>query len=159
MSLFISQAKLNKLSEVEANSLCTPITKMEIETTVFQMDSNKAPGPDGFHPSFYQHMRPTIQHDIYGMVASFFNRGYLLKELNKTNVVLIPKQHNPNQLKDFRPISLCNVSYRIISKVLANRLQPLLSQLISPFQNAFVKGRVISDNIILTTEILGSSES
>lgn len=151
---FITKANLPQISDAQAHLLNSPITKLEIETAVFQMEGNKAPGPDGFPPSFFQTMWPTIQNDIYAMVASFFNRGYLLKELNRTNVVLIPKDQNPCSPKDFRPISLCNVTYRIISKVLANKLQPLMSSLVTKHQNAFVKGRCISDNIILTGEIL-----
>lgn len=88
------------------------------------------------------------------MVVSFFNRGYLLKEVNKTNIVLMPKHPRNDNIKDFCPISLCNVAYSIISMVLANRMQPMMNHLISPFQNAFVKGRVISNNIILTGEVL-----
>lgn len=78
------------------------------------MDSNEAQSPDGFSPLFFLKMWPTIQNYIYAMLASFFNRSYLFKELNKTNVVLIPKGNNPSSLKDYSPISLSNVSYRII---------------------------------------------
>lgn len=151
---FIREAHLPSLTPRDSNKLCDPLTKFEIETAVFQMEGNKAPGPDGYPPSFFQHHWPTIRDDIFNMVASFFNRGFLLKDLNMTHMVLIPKHEQACSLKDFRPISLCNVSYRIISKVLANRLQHLMPTLISPFQNAFLKGRSISDNIIMTGELL-----
>lgn len=88
---------------------------MEIETAVFQMDGNKSPDPDGFPPSFFQKMWPTVKEDIFKMVSSFFNRGYLLKDLNRTNIALIPKSLGSTKLSDYRPISLCNVTYRIIS--------------------------------------------
>lgn len=90
-----------RLYAAQADALCSPLTKMEIETVVFQMDGDKAHGPDGFPPFFYQKMWPVVQSDIYDMVTSFFNKGYLLKELNKTNITLIPKHKGPSNMKVF----------------------------------------------------------
>ena len=85
---------------------------------------------------------------------SFLTRGNLLKKLNQSLICLIPKGNQQETFGDFRPIGLCNVSYKFITKILVNRLQGILAEAISPFQNAFVKGRQISDNIILATEQL-----
>ena len=86
------------------------------------------------------------------MVKAFFHSGFLLNSLNHTFITLIPKVPTPERVTQFRPISLCNVSYKIISKTLVNRLKPLMDSLITPFQNAFIQGRQITDNIILAHE-------
>ena len=77
-------------------------------------------------------------------------------QLNDTTIVLIPKVKNPQSIKEFRPISLCNVIYKIISKCLVNRLRPLLDGMISPTQSAFIPGRSISDNALIAFECMHS---
>lgn len=70
------------------------------------------------------------------MIQNVFRRGFLLREMNHTNIALIPKVENPNLVTHYRPISLCNVSYKILSKILSNRLKIVLPRLISPLQVA-----------------------
>lgn len=84
----------------------------------------------------------------------FFADGILPAGVNDTSIVLIPKGQNPEQLKDFGPISLCNVIYKVISKCLVNRLRPLLDEHIFPEQSAFLPGRMISDNALIAFECL-----
>lgn len=127
---------------------------MEIENAVFEMDGHKPPGPDGILAIFYQHFWHTVGDDIIQMSASFLNSGHLLKEVNQTTIILIPKGDNQCSFKDFRPISLCNVTYKIISKVLTNKLQGIMQDLITLYQNAFAKGQSITDNILLAHEVL-----
>lgn len=127
---------------------------MEIETALFEMDGYKAPGPDGMPAIFYQHFWPSVKNDVTQMVASFLNSGRMLKELNQSTIVLIPKGDEQQSCRDYKPISLCNVSYKIISKVLTNRLQKTVKEIISPFQNAFAKGRSITDNVLIAHEVL-----
>lgn len=81
-----------------------------------------------------------IKKDLMAAVKSFFIHGKLFKELNHTNLVLIPKVDNPNEVSQLRPISLFNVCYKIIAKILANRLKSILPSIISPYQFAFIPG-------------------
>lgn len=88
------------------------------------------------------------------MFQKLFAIGFLLKELNHTNIVLIPKQDHPSVVTHFHAISLCNVSYKIISKILAARLKSIIPWLVTGFQNAFVPNRSIQENSILVNEIM-----
>jgi hypothetical protein len=89
----------------------------------------------------------------------FLNFGELDSDINSTFIVLIPKVQNPINVTDFRPISLCNVLYKLISKVLANRLKNILPDIISCYQSAFIPGRLISDNILTAYEIMHTMQS
>lgn len=120
-----------------------------MKIALFQMDPDKAPGPDGMTPTFFQKHWKIVGRDIVCMVRDFFATGILHSELNVTNVVLIPKKKNPSVIKDLRPVSLCNVVVKIIIKVLANRLKR-----ISDNQSAFMNGRLISDNVMVSYEIM-----
>jgi hypothetical protein len=79
--------------------------------------------------------------------------------MNFTYIALIPKIKSPEKFSDFWPISLCNIIYKMVSKVLANRLKVWLPKIISPFQSAFIQGRLISDNIIAAYETLYTMHS
>lgn len=113
----------------------------------------KAPGPDGVPPIFYQKCWPQISVQITSAVLSFLNSGKLLREVNKTYIALIPKISNPTSVDHFRPISLCNVIYKLISKVLTNRIKMVINSLVSPYQNGFIPGRVITDNTSIAQEL------
>lgn len=102
---------------------------------------------------FSQKYWDVVGDDIFGVVQNFFLDGALLKEMNHTNVTLIPNVLNPEMINHFRPISLCRFIYKIISKVLTNRLQPFIHGLISKQQFAFIPGRQIQDNIIVAHEV------
>ncbi|KAL4355323.1 hypothetical protein GQ457_06G003800 [Hibiscus cannabinus] len=128
------------------------VSEEEIKNVVFSMGSSKAPGPDGFPGSFYHSFWDIIKVDLIAMVSHFFNFGFLDYELNKTNIVLIPKVKNPCEAHHFRPISLCNFSMKVITKILASRLKRFLPDIISPSQSTFVNGRLFQDNIIIAHE-------
>ena len=149
----LSCLQLPTLTNQQKCTLDQPLEDAEIIQAIHQLGSLKAPGPDGIPAAFYQKFWTTVQHDVLHMVKAFFHSGFLLKSLNHTFITLIPKVPTPERVTQFRPISLCNVSYKIISKILVNRLKPLMDNLITPFQNAFIQGRQITDNIILAHEV------
>ncbi|XP_048620199.1 uncharacterized protein LOC125590614 [Brassica napus] len=135
------------------DNLTAPVTEWEVKLALFAMHPDKAPGPDGMTALFYQKFWDIVKEDLTLMVNKFLFDGTVTNGLNDTNICLIPKTPKPNDMAQFRPISLCNVSYKIISKVLCQRLKKVLPGLISETQSAFVAGRQISDNIMIAQEM------
>lgn len=125
----------------------------EIRNDVFSIGPHRAPGPDGFTGVFYQHFWNDINPAIIREVKSFFAEGYLDQTHSHTNLCLLAKVDPPPTMSDFRPIALCNVSYKIISKILVNKLKKHLDNIISENQAAFIPGRMITDNVIIAHEI------
>jgi len=115
----------------ELNAMLTSeFTHEEVNTDLSQMHPLKSPGPDGFGVSFYQHHWGTIGVKVRGAVLDFLNRGIFNPSINETFIALIPKMESVSTMADFRPISLCNVIYKLVSKVLANRLKLVLPSII-----------------------------
>ena len=123
--------------------LMAEATEEEVKAALFMMHPEKAPGPDGMTALFYQQSWSIIKEDVVNMVNNFLTSGVFEDKLNMTNICLIPKTVRPIRMTELRPISLCNVGYKIISKVLCQRLKGLLPKLISETQSAFVSGRFI----------------
>jgi hypothetical protein len=142
------------VSENENTLLCAQPTDSEIYDSLLSLGRTKAPGPDGFTTLFYVKYWEHIKSTVLSAVGDFFSHNQLLREQNHTFIALIPKKLGASSVQQFRPISLCNIIYKIISKLLANRLKPLLPKFISPFQTAFVPGRLMQDNSILAHEML-----
>lgn len=130
--------------------LLQPIEEAEVKRALFHMHPDKSPGPDGMSPGFYQKYWGIVGEDVTKMVKTFFDTGLFEEHLTDTNIVLVPKKKNPQVMTDLRPISLCNVVYKIASKVLANRLKDVIDHIISETQSAFIPGRLISDNIMIS---------
>lgn len=144
----------------EENDVLKKIPSLEeIKAVLFEMKDQKALGLDGFPALFYKQLWPTVGNDLIKVVTSFFMKGTMPKEVNCSLIVLIPKISNPTSINHFKPISLCNVIYKIISKLLVAKLQPLLNKLISPTQSAFIPNRWIYENQIIVQEILHSFKS
>jgi hypothetical protein len=142
------------ISDSDNQFLCAMPTDSEIYDSLLSLGRTKAPGPDGFTALFYVKYWNNIKGIVLNAVGDFFMHNILLREQNHTFIALIPKKLVASSVHQFRPLSLCNIIYKIISKLLANRLKPLLDKVISPFQTAFVLGRLIQDNSILAHEML-----
>ncbi|XP_060962217.1 uncharacterized protein LOC115711062 [Cannabis sativa] len=142
------------ISSTHNEDLIRPVHEDEVRRALFQMHPDKAPGPDGMTPGFYQKCWDVVGHDVVTQVRNFFESGVLPDNVNNTNIILIPKKKNVSNMGDLRPISLCNVLYKIISKVLAKRLKIVLPHIISENQSAFIPGRLISDNIMVSYEVM-----
>ena len=115
------------------NELLRDFNREEVSYALNQMHPNKAPGPDGFGVGFFQRYWSIVGCDVTNVVLDFLNSDSPCPRLNYTHVVLIPKVQNPENLSQFCPISLCNVVYKLIAKVLANRLKKVLPSIVSKF--------------------------
>lgn len=118
------------------------------------MPGSKAPGPDGYTVEFFKETCAIIGDDVTAAVQSFFILGFRPKGLNSTILALTPKKIEAKEMKDYRPISCCNVLYKVISKLLANRLKSILAKCISVNQSAFIKERLLMEIVLLATEII-----
>ncbi|KAJ6979484.1 hypothetical protein NC653_027590 [Populus alba x Populus x berolinensis] len=134
--------------------LLAPVSDLDIKNALFDIDDGKAPGPDGYSSCFFKKSWAVIHEDFYIAVRDFFQTGAMLKQINHSIIALIPKSANTSSASDFRPISCCNVIYKVIAKLLAARLSQALAPIISPMQNAFLGGRLMTDNIHLLQELL-----
>lgn len=130
-----------------------PFGSEEVKEALFDMNPFIAPGIDGFNLMFFQKHWHIIGPEITNICLQVLNGGDFPADWNETIIVLIPKVGSPSSMGDFRPISLCKVIYKIISKAIANRLKKVLGSLISENQSVFVPGRLISDNVITAFEI------
>lgn len=142
-----------KISPAQNQMLTEEFTREEVKEAIFAMHPDKSPGPDGMNPAFFQHFWSIIGNDVTQACLNILSSQIIPSRLNDTIVVLIPKKKHPETMNDLRPISLCNVMMKIITKMLANRLKILLPEVISETQSAFIPGRLITDNVIASFEI------
>jgi hypothetical protein len=162
--LFLAQEELypelicqhvpRKVTAEMGEMLVRPFIEEEVTAALFQMKASKAPGEDGFTAGFFQKHWELLKDEITQAVLGFLNGGEMPESINKTILVLIPKVPNPQELTQFRPISLCNVLYKICSKTMANRLRCVLDDIVSLEQSAFVPGRLITDNVLVAYECI-----
>ncbi|XP_019459917.1 PREDICTED: uncharacterized protein LOC109359677 [Lupinus angustifolius] len=127
-------------------------TSEEIRAAVFTMNGDGAPGPDGFGGCFYQNFWEIVASDVYKSVSQFFLRDWLLPNLNSNSVVLIPKSPSVDRIEDFRPIALANFQFKVITKVLAERLVVIAPKIISTNQRGFIKQRHIQDCLCIASK-------
>ena len=126
----------------------------EVWQALQQMHPTKSPGPDGMSPIFYQKYWNIVGLFVSNCVLQALNTGVMPKDINNTYICLISKIKNPQKITNYRPISLCNVIYKLISKVLENRLKRILNEVITDAQSAFVLGHHITDNVVVAFETM-----
>lgn len=142
------------IDKLDNDSLVAMSSLQEVKDVVFQLDTQSAAGPDGFGALFYQCCWEVISKDLLEAVEDFFLGAQLPRGITSTMVVLIPKREGASHWREFRPISLCNVTSKILSKILANRVNGLLPKVVSPLQSGFVPGRNIVNNVLLAQELV-----
>lgn len=143
-----------KCSEDEQEALTREVTEKEIYEVLLSMAGSKSPGPDGYTVEFYKAAWPIIGADFVVSIQSFFMKGFLPKGVNSTILALIPKKDVAMEMKDYRPISCCNVLYKMIYKIIANMLKCILPRFIASNQSAFIKDRLLIENLVLAFELV-----
>lgn len=152
----LPHAGFTTLTQDEKNDLNKAFSIMEIERSGRSMGKFKAPGPDGFQPIFYQQCWEEKGTSVSRFALDFFESGILPTETNDALVFLIAKMVKPERIIQFRPISLCNVLFKIITKTMVMRLKKVMNKLIDPAQSSFIPGRLSTDNIVVVQEAVHS---
>ncbi|GJU88904.1 RNA-directed DNA polymerase, eukaryota [Tanacetum coccineum] len=145
---------LVRLTSDQVEDLESEISNEEVKAAVWDCGVNKSPGPDGYTFEFFRKYWTFIGNDIIQAVKAFFANGCFPRGCNSSFIALIPKIQDAKFVKDFRPISLIGSTYKIISKILANRLCLVLPDLISDVQSAFVANRQILDGPFILNELM-----
>ncbi|GKU94711.1 hypothetical protein SLEP1_g8164 [Rubroshorea leprosula] len=142
------------ISEEDRSMLIEPFTEEEVKEAVWNCDSTKAPGPDGFTFGFIKNEWEVIKADIMVFLKDFHTNGRMVRGSNASFLVLIPKKENPQGIEEYRPISLIGCMYKILAKVLANRLSRVLNTIIGENQSAFIEGRQLVDSVVVANEVI-----
>jgi endonuclease/exonuclease/phosphatase family metal-dependent hydrolase len=148
-----TQLVKNKINSDTHNNLSQDYTELEAINAIKDMKSLVAPGPDGLPAKFYHTYWDIVGQEVVSAALDVLNNDSDPTPFNSTHICLIPKTNNPTQPSYFRPISLCNVTLKLITKTIANRMKRIFSDTISNNQSVFVPGRLITDNIIIALEI------
>lgn len=155
---FLDKMEFPSLSENQQELLCRPITEEEVSDTINTLQGGKAPVPDGFGPDFYKIFSKVLVGPLTNMYMDCFEKGCLPPTLNLAHVsVLLKRGKPPDICGSYRPISLISVDSKILSKLLAKRLENLLPVLINPDQTGFIHGRYSSSNVRRLLNVVQSS--
>jgi len=140
--------------EEENEYLTGNFSEAEVRAAIFQMEHNKAPGPDGFLAEFYQVFCDLIKLDLMSLFNDFQEGNLPLHSLNFGNIILLPKKSDARTIQQYRPICLLNVSFKIFTKVATNRLNTIAQKIIRPSQTAFLPGRNIMEGAVVLHETI-----
>lgn len=116
----------------------------------------KSPGPYGFPAGFFQENKHQVRNSMICYIQRLWAQPQLIQQVNGTDICLIPKVDRPEFISQFCPTSLCNVDYKVLTKIVVQRLKPLMPEIISPYQTGFVPTRSIHENIVITQEMVHS---
>jgi len=150
----LDNVRFTSLLEEDNVSLVGVVSEEEIKNIVWSCDGSKSPGPDGFNFSFIKFCWGCLKEDFVSTINDFMVNGKWPKGSNASFICLIPKNDNPQQLNDYRPISLVECVYETISKILAIRFKKVTSRVIDVRQSAFLEGRGLLDSILVANKAL-----
>ena len=142
------------LSLEQQQTLRNPFSDQEIRVALFSIPGIKSLGPDGFNSSFYKEGWSEHGPLVLAAIRQFFKHGHLPRYFGHTKLVLLPKNPSPENARDFRPISCCSVIYKTLTKLLASRLKVVLPTLIHANQGAFVPGRELLHNVLISQDLV-----
>ncbi|GKV36495.1 hypothetical protein SLEP1_g44621 [Rubroshorea leprosula] len=150
--------EFKKISDEERVMLEAPFSEEEVRQAVWSCESMKAPGPDGFNFKFVKEMWGSLKEDVMEYVSDFHKHGKLVRGMNSSFIVLVPKVNSPQKIEEFRPISLVGVMYKLIAKLLARRLSSVLNGIIGENQMTFVGGRQLVDSVVIANEVIDEAQ-
>ncbi|XP_042944792.1 uncharacterized protein LOC122278673 [Carya illinoinensis] len=142
------------VTDAENEALCRLPSEEEVYRALRSIPMDSSPGPDGFSAAFFYLAWDIVKVDLVDMAKEVFEGNPFSKFFGATNLVLIPKVEEPMGFGQFRPISLCSVVYKIMTKIMASRLAPILDKIISKEQVVFIPGQSIFDNMALAQELV-----
>ncbi|GKV09632.1 hypothetical protein SLEP1_g21103 [Rubroshorea leprosula] len=143
-----------QVSQADNELLTRVFSEEEVKEAVWDCDSSKSSGPDGFNFRFIKEMWEDIKKEVVAFIQEFHKHGRIVRGANASFLVLIPKTENPQRIEEYRPISLIGVMYKILAKLLANRLRKVLPKVIGEQQMAFIGGRQLVDGVIIANEVI-----
>jgi len=158
-SLLVDEVIPNIVTDNTNQMLTMLPTSDEIHKAVFSLNKEGAPGPDGFGAIFFQTYWDIVKSDVEKAVLQFFTSGWIMPNFNSNTVVLIPKTSNADTMNQYRPIALANFKFKVLSKILADRLSQIMPALISKHQRGFIQGRNIKDYIFTALEAINLLDS
>ncbi|GKV12050.1 hypothetical protein SLEP1_g23252 [Rubroshorea leprosula] len=147
-----------QITEQDNASLVAPFTENEIKAAVWDCKCSKALSQDRFNFRFVRREWETIKGDMIGFIKEFQEKGKLVRGLNSSFIVLVPIVNNPQRIEEYRPISFISAVYKILAKLLANRLKKVLDQVIGEQQMAFISGRQLMDGVVVANEVVDKAK-